>query len=342
MKTSQTEIDILSRFGANKSDIPAFTSEQEEQIKAAILIARDYAKNNPTIHFLLQLFPYLVLFSAWLFVILLLPRLIENTLVLTLVLGALHGMIGYQWVIYGMHEGAGHGLFRKRNSQIEKLFNWLAFHSCRLFMADPEFYAKAHKTHHRYLGTIEDQAQTNYVHTRRVLISLLPGAGILFPNDYRIHKGDDLSFSLVVSGLIGGARLALEISLLANYLHWSLVILAFGLIGPWIGLSLDRIRESIEHHLMPADKVWGTRELGLSFMALVIAGGPWGQPCHFTHHLAQDLNWYQQLLLHKKLKTILSSSQQDFISFRHKGIFSLLRQNIKSRISILKQVGQNA
>jgi hypothetical protein len=70
-------------------------------------------------------------------------------------------------------------------------------------------------------------------------------------------------------------------------------------------MVLDRTRESIEHCNMPADVKFGSWEMGLSPVALLIGGGPWGQPCHFSHHIAPEFSWYQQILLHIKLKEIL-------------------------------------
>lgn len=336
MKTTQAEIDILKKCQGENFTYPEFSEQQNDLLMAKIIDIRNYAKENPKLHIFMQALPYIVLSVAWLFTILILPQLLTNKVLLIAVLGSLHSFIGYQWVVYGMHEGAGHGLFRNRKSKVQRILNWLAFHSCRLFMADPEFYKKAHITHHRYVGTLQDQAQTNYVHNKRVIISLLPGAGILFPNDYRIHKGDENTASLAISGLIGALRLAGEVYLLSPYLKWYWALFALALIGPWVGLGLDRIRESIEHHLMPAHNVYGSRELGVAPMALFISGGPWGQPCHFCHHLAQDINWYQQIWLHFEVKKIMNTKQKEFYGFDGPSILSVIMRNIKSRIDIQK------
>lgn len=342
MKTSSEEIDILNKCLGKDFSYPIFTSIQESELNQRIqeirkYEIRKYAQSNPHIHTLMQALPLMVLVLVWGFLIFILPALISEKALLIALLGLLHGFIGYQWVVYGMHEGAGHGLFRNRNSKLQKFLNWLAYNSCRLLMADPEFYQKAHVTHHRYVGTIDDQAQTNYVHNYRVLISLLPGAGILFPNDYRIHKGDENTKSLAISGLVGGLRLALEIYLLSPYLEWYWSLLALAFIGPWVGLGLDRIRESVEHHLMPAHKIYGTRELGVAPMALILGGGPWGQSCHFCHHLAQDLNWYQQIWLHFEVKKVMNKEQREFYGFDGPSMFSVIINNIKSRIEIQKK-----
>lgn len=334
VKTSPEEIQILKNCQGDNFAFPEFSVSQQEELSKKLVIIRSFATQYPKTHVFLQALPYLILAVAWAAVIVGLPQLITSKALLIALLGILHGFIGYQWVVYGMHEGAGHGLFRNRNSRLQKVLNWLAYHSCRLFMADPDFYQKAHVTHHRYVGTLEDQAQTNYVDNKRVLISLLPGAGILFPNDYRIHKGDELTFSLFISSLVGGTRLAVEVYLLSPYLTWYWSLLAFALIGPWVGLALDRIRESVEHHLMPVHRIYSSRELGVGPLALILGGGPWGQSCHFCHHLAQDLNWYQQIWLHFKVKKIMDQQQREYYGFDGASIFSVILKNIKSRLEI--------
>lgn len=336
MKTTQAEINILNKCLGDDFSYPQLSKDQNDSLTEKIIGIRNYGKENPGIHILMQAFPFLFLGVVWIFLIFILPQLISNKALLVATLGVLHGFIGYQWVVYGMHEGAGHGLFRNRNSKIQKILNRLAFHSCRLLMADPEFYKKAHVTHHRYVGTLKDQAQTNYVHNSRVIISLLPGAGILFPNDYRIHKGDENTASLAISGLVGGLRLAGEIFLLTPYLEWYWSLLALALIGPWVGLGMDRVRESVEHHMMPAHNIYGSRELGVKPMALILGGGPWGQPCHFCHHLAQDINWYQQIWLHFEVKKVMNEEQMHFYGFDGPSITSVIIKNIKSRIHIQK------
>ena len=167
----------------------------------------------------------------WFCVILILPKLIEDQLTLMILVGLLHGIVGYQWVIYGMHEGAGHGLFRNKNI-FEKMLKFLSFHSCRLFFADPRYYNYAHKSHHGKLGTKDDKAQTNYVLNKRVIKSMLPGAGIIFPNDYCIHKGEKFSKSELISFNVGGLFLGLEVYLLNDFLVWWMALIALIFIGP--------------------------------------------------------------------------------------------------------------
>ena len=79
---------------------------------------------------------------------------------------------------------------------------------------------------------------------------------------------------------------------------------------PHVGFYLDRLRQYTEHNLMPLDNKDGSRSFGLGFWGMLIGGGPWGSPCHWEHHLVASLPWYQQLILHRDLKRILTPAQR--------------------------------
>jgi fatty acid desaturase len=329
LKVYPEELSILQGYQKLNPDYPQLDQAQNEELRLSLNKIRGWSRQHQTIHFWSQLLPYLVLIGAWAILLLVLPKLITNQVYYFVILFVGHGIIGYQWVIYGMHEGAGHGLFKRKKNLLYKTLNFLSYHSCRLFFADAGFYNKAHPFHHRYVGTDKDAAMTNFMMSKRVVRSMLPGAGIFFPNDYRIHKGDENSPSLALSGLVGISFLALEVYLLKDVLPIWAILLALLVLGPWIGLTLDRIRESIEHHLMPVDRLYGSRELGLSPLNLFIAGGPWGQPCHFCHHVAQDLTWYQQIWLHFELKKIMNDEQAKFYGFKDTSLIPLIIEHIK-------------
>ncbi len=290
--------------------VPEFTQKQQKALHKEILRIRQNAKGTPGLHTLLQLAPFIAIAGLWYALIFILPAHIHNKVFLFSLLFIAHGILGYQWVVYGLHEGAGHGLFLK-----SKTLRFLAFHSSRIMLADPVYYQKVHHTHHKFIGTDKDEAQTNFVLLKRIFISLLPGAGILFPNDYRIHKGDGFNSSIALSSAIGLIRIYIEYRALTPYLSALSILVILLLLSPWVGLTLDRVRESLEHHLMPQSRLYGTRELGLSPLALLICGGPWGQPCHMSHHLAPDFNWYQQLKLHHYLNSLLDIDQRRFFGF---------------------------
>lgn len=315
MKQYPQEQNYLKAY-LKDQNIPHFEKYQQELIRNKVISLKQLAKKFPWFHNLMELLPFLIIAGLWYFLIFVLPENIQNKKFLFILIFSLHGVLGYQWVIYGLHEGAGHGLFKNKKDIVHKFFRFLAFHSSRLMMADPVYYQKNHRTHHQFTGTEKDGSQTNFVLLKRIIISLLPGAGIFFPNDYRIHKGDGLSLSLLISFIIGLGRFTLEYIALKPYFTFFEIITMLFFLSPWVGLSLDRIRESLEHHLMPQSKIYGTKELGLDPLALVIAGGPWGQPCHLSHHLAPDLNWYQQIRLSLYLNSILTDIQKRFFGFQ--------------------------
>lgn len=329
MKQYPEEQQFLKQHLSTLS-VPEFTQGQQEALRKEILSLRQDAKGSTGLHTLLQLIPFLTIASLWYALIFILPAHIHNKVLLFSLLFIAHGILGYQWVVYGLHEGAGHGLFLKN-----KILRFLAFHSSRIMMADPIYYKQAHYTHHKFVGTDKDEAQTNFVLLKRIVISLLPGAGILFPNDYRIHKGEGLNGSIALSSGLGLIRIYIEYRALNTYLSPVSILVILLLLSPWVGLTLDRIRESLEHHLMPQSHLYGTRQLGLSPLALLISGGPWGQPCHMSHHLAPDFNWYQQLKLHLFLNSLLDSDQRRFFGFSTT-ISELIRGEWKKHIFLEK------
>jgi fatty acid desaturase len=328
---------ILLKGYLRNSKLPEFSENQSNTIKQEIIKLRQNANDSVYAHFLLELLPFIVLFLTWYALIFFLPSLIVNKKLLFILIITLHGSLAYQWVVYGLHEGAGHELFKGRKSFFHKTFQFLAFHSSRLLMADPVHYKLIHSSHHKHTGTEKDEAQTNFVLIKRIIKSILPGAGILFSNDYRIHKGDKVTSSLILSISVGMARFFCEYQALKIYFSTFEIVLMLLILSPWIGLTLDRIRESLEHHLMPQSRIYGTRELGLTPLALFISGGPWGQPCHLSHHLAPDLNWYQQILFHNSLKNILSNEQKDFFGF-NTTLIPLISRQIKTHLKIERTI----
>ncbi len=286
---------------------PGFTNESKNLIDDFIRELRNEKRLNPFFHHLMELLPFVFLFLFWILIFFITPNFNLSKMNLFLIIGTLHGIWGYSWVVYTLHEGAGHQLLSNTP------FRFMTFHASRILFADPEFYKNAHAQHHKNLGTIEDASFTNFIKISRFLKSLMPGAGILYPNDYKIHQSDQITKSLIISIFVGSIFLFFEIYLLKNLLSWWQSLLSLGLLGPWIGFGLDRLRESIEHWGMPADRQYGSKEFGLGFYGLLLGGGPWGQPCHFSHHLAPDLSWYQQIKLHQFLKNLNEDLPKEFL-----------------------------
>jgi len=313
MKVYKEELEIFNSI--KKSDYPRLDTAQLSKIKDIIKSIREESSKYK--HMLLQATPFIVYFILLILVL----TMVNNIIILSL----LHGALGYFFVVYALHEGAGHGLFKRNN-----LLNNLAFNSSRLFFADPNYYKKIHTKHHRYLGSEQDLAFTHFILLRRFLKSITPGAGVLFKNDFCVHTDSKLSLSLIKSILIGSCFFGLEFYILKDKMSSLSICISLLLISPWIGMTLDRLREIAEHHNMAEDRVHGSRELGLRGMMFFIVGGPAGQPFHFSHHLAPDLNWYQQIKLHNKLKTILTEDQKYTYGFKKKQTFNFYKKIILS------------
>jgi fatty acid desaturase len=186
----------------------------------------------------------------------------------------------------------------------------MANNVCRLFFADPEFYKSRHVFHHSRFGTSEDGAFTNFVLPRRFLLCLLPLAGILPFNDYKIHAGEKFTRSRIISELLSFANLlGFAAAMTVLYGFWfAAFVLVLG--GPWVAFVLDRLRETTEHNLMPTHFKNGARSFGPGFWGFLVGGGPWGQPCHLMHHLAPSLPWYMQLGMHLEVKALMTSEQR--------------------------------
>lgn len=312
MKVHATELIFHGKL--HPQCVPEFSASQEMNLKRICKRLRGFAQAKPLIHGLLQAFPFAVLAAAWGMNIFFLVPSLTSIPAKIFLFGFGHGLVGYGWVVYALHEGAGHRLF-VGPTRMQAILRGLAFHASRLKFADPVYYAEVHRTHHRHLGNERDGAFTHYVQGSRILRSLLPGAGILFPNDYKIHQAENYTRSRAMSDVVGGAWLAFEVYLLSANLPWAWALFAIVFVSTWFGMVLDRLRESIEHQWMATSPIWGSRELGLGPLAMLVGGGPWGQPCHFSHHLAPDLTWYQQLWLHRELREVLNPQQAAFIDY---------------------------
>ncbi len=173
-------------------------------------------------------------------------------------------------------------------------------------------------------------AFTHFILLRRFVKSIIPGAGVLFKNDFCIHTDSKLSLSLIKSIFVGLCFFGVEFWFLQERLNALSIFISLLILSPWVGMTLDRLREIAEHHNMAEDKIHGSRELGLKGLMFFVVGGPAGQPFHFSHHLAPDLNWYQQIKLHNNLKDILTEDQKEAYGFKKKQTFNFYSKVIKS------------
>lgn len=310
MKVYSSELENWSKFRAHEKTVP-LTTEQLRLIdqKSKFLLKQTLA--NPTLHNILGVLLILILILIDIY-----SFTIQGTIGLVL-MTLVHGFILYSLTIYTMHEGAGHKRIILGNPTLAFLVNNVS----RLYFADPAHYQLCHPSHHQQLGTKDDQAFTHMVDPTRILKSFLPGAGLFEFNDYKIHSGDIWTASKIITLIIGLSYSGVLFWVAKNHQHNGLLIFMLLIGAPWISFTLDRLRESSEHLLLKSEDIPEAREIGNTFWGYLIGGGPWGQPCHLSHHIAPALPWYQQLRLSRELKQILGPDQRKHF-FVEDGFFS--------------------
>ncbi|MCY1014543.1 fatty acid desaturase [Pyxidicoccus sp. MSG2] len=296
---------------------PSLTKAQLDDLRHKSHALQQEFRAHPVLHDTLNVLLLLGLFAADLLSLTVLPFLSPWPLstpggaaLAGVVSGAVHSFLVCGIVTFSVHEGAAHNLIILGRGPVARALRLLANNACRLFLADPVHYAEAHGTHHRSLGTPEDGSFTHFVRFRRLLGALLPLAPMLSHSDYFPWRPREHTRSRRLSVALTNSYL-LFCAVLATWLHGPVFMLvALLVVGSWLSFVLDRLRESTEHLFMPLDRANGTRELGLGFWGLLLGGGPWGQPCHLTHHLEPALPWYQQLRLHFFLRRVLTAEQR--------------------------------
>lgn len=298
-------------------DFPVLEEAQLERIRQKAREYQTWFRAHPLLHNTVSVLLLLGLFAADLLALLALPAwlpfelsTVGGAVLAGVVCGALHGFLVCSIVTFSVHEGAAHDLIIQGNGPVARVLRRLANNACRLFLADPIHYNAAHFAHHRSLGTTQDGSFTHAVRGRRLLGALLPMAPIFSYSDYFPWRPQEKTPSRRLSAVLTKVYLLLLAALAVWRFGFIFTGVALFLVGSWLSFVLDRLRESTEHLFMPLDRVNGTREFGLGFWGLLLGGGPWGQPCHLSHHLAPALPWYQQLGLHFFLRKELTERQR--------------------------------
>jgi hypothetical protein len=235
---------------------------------------------------------------------------LSTILLASLGVGALHGWLLYSLSAFSVHEGAAHQLIFPGKSRVSRWLNRVAANLCRLSSVDPRSYVASHQAHHASFGTAHDGEFLNHVQPRRFWRSLLPGAMFLNLSDFIAHRSLRYTLSYLVSLLVYGGYSALYGAVLWPRYGGLFTVLTLLVVMPHFAFYLDRLRQFTEHNLMPLENHQGARSFGLGFWGMLIGGGPWGQPCHWMHHLAPQLPWYQQLLLHRYVQRQLTPAQR--------------------------------
>jgi hypothetical protein len=226
------------------------------------------------------------------------------------VAGSAHSYLLYSISALSLHEAASHKIVFVGTGWMARRAHALAANLGRLAASEPEYYSVSHMAHHAKFGTEEDAEFLNFIIPRRYFLTLLPLAAFINFTDFISHRPATYTKSRIVSmaiataynlpyALIGYRRYGLAFTLLAMFVFL-----------PHVGFGLDRLRQFTEHNLMPLENKNGARSFGTGFWGLLIGGGPWGQPCHWEHHLVPSLPWYQQIALHRFVVKQLTPPQR--------------------------------
>jgi hypothetical protein len=224
--------------------------------------------------------------------------------------GALHSWLMYSMGVFSMHEGAAHSLIYPPHGRISGFFNFVSGNLCRLAASEPKQYAKHHMVHHSKFGTEEDAEFLNFVKPRRYWWTFMPLAFDINFSDFIVHRPLNLTRDRLKS-----APWAIGYNGVYAWYAWThfgllFTIVAYLVMLPHVGFLTDRLRQFTEHNLMPLDNKNGSRSFGMGFWGMFVGGGPWGSPCHWEHHLVPSLPWYQQLILHRYLVSLLTPTQR--------------------------------
>ena len=309
MKFHPEEYEGAKRYWEKKR----FVGLSDEERRVIVEKGKDLMKfhrRHPVAHNLINLFAFLVLFAADWWALLRLPSFIASPIVCGIVVGVLHSYIMYSLVIYTMHEGAAHKLIVLGNGVVSNFFSLIANNLGRIALAESDYYAREHLLHHAHFTTPKDGEFLNFVFPKRLYKSFIPYASIFNFCDFKTHTGMVFTPSRIFSIALFIVYHAVFVFFMARSYSWAMIIISIIVIAPNLAFWLDRLRQFTEHNLMPLDVVNGARDLGLGFWGMLIGGGPWGQPCHWTHHLVPGVPWYNQLRLHSFVKKAIAPEKR--------------------------------
>jgi fatty acid desaturase len=314
MKVYKDEIDAFEEYKSTKPwELIAISKEQYAAVidQGRSLLA--WTKNHVLLHNFLNGALLLAILLTDIGVLAFVNKFYSVAPVLSILLGVLvHGFITYSIIIFTIHEGASHDRIIITNGKISGFFAKMANNFSRLYGADPEHYTENHILHHKYFGTEKDGTFLNHIMPERFFKSLIPIISFFSFNDFKVHIGDEFTRSKMLTIFVTG----LFYSFLIFFVLKSLPLVAIAALlvpATWLSRVLDRLRESYEHNLMPDDNRLASRSMGLSFWGIVIGGGPWGQPCHYMHHIFPSLPWYGQIAMHYRVKELYSEEQREEI-----------------------------
>ena len=317
MKLHHDEL-ALSRAYTRDVSFEGLTAAQMASIEARAQELYSWYKAHPYLHNTISVLVLAFLFVLDYSVLFLLPTMFlvdggpnatARVVLTALFCGCFHSYVMYSTSIFSVHEAFTHRVLFHRIGPISRFMHVVAAHICRLAGVDPAFYARHHLTHHDHFGTEDDGELLNFVRPRRFWRSWLPLAAIY--TDFACHRPQAFTRGRTLSTV---TTLSFHVAcgyVLAQRYGLAYPLIAFVICFPHFGFYLDRLRQFTEHNLMPVESLNGSRSFGWGFWGMFLGGGPWGTPCHMEHHLVPYVPWYHQLMLHARLRSVLTPKQRE-------------------------------
>jgi Fatty acid desaturase len=322
MKIYRHEVEFAQRYTRylHSRELP-FQGLTDEQSQAIIVRGRAlyrWFKTHQQIHNLISVGVLSLLFLGDFLVLMVLPGLflgasptVAGSIALgSLITGVIRGWLLYSMGIYTLHEGAAHKLIFRGSGPVTRLLGTIASNLCRIIGADPVSYTADHHSHHGHFGTEKDAELVNFILPRRYWLTLIPFAMLVNFSDFVVHRPLSYTQSRALSTLVALVYHGTYCWLVTQRFGLSFALPAVALISLHVAFLLDRVRHFSEHNLMPIEARDGARSFGPGLWGLVIGGGPWGQPCHWMHHLIPSIPWYQQIILHHEVAKLLTPQQR--------------------------------
>jgi len=307
----------LARAYTNVLQFEGLTEQQMSCIMERGRALHKWFRAHPNTHNLINVMVLLFLGAADFLTLIRLPQVLLSAppsrrlvwVLAAVLVGSLHSWLIYSLGIFSLHEAAAHKIVFLERGPLSRAGNFIVRNLCRLAGGEPEFYAAHHMNHHAKFGTPDDDEFLNFVLPRRYWLTFLPFAAVLNFSDFVVHRPRAFTKGRLISVVVAGSYHGIYGYIMYHRFGLLFTITVLALL-PHVGFYLDRIRQFTEHNLMPLDNKNGSRSFGVGFWGLLVGGGPWGSPCHWEHHLVASIPWYQQLVLHQYVKTILTSQQR--------------------------------
>ena len=305
--------DELAAAQAYEQAHPDFAGLTVAQAKLILDRGRSlykWMKAHPAVHNAINAAVLVFLFAADWFALVRLPGLMGSGVTAAVFAGALHSYLLYSLSVYSMHEGAAHGIIFLGQGRLAQAAGWLSGQLGRVADTEPEQYRVCHRTHHAKFGTHDDAEFTSFVRAARFWRTLLPFGAFWNHSDFVVHRPVEFTRSRRISTLIFAAYQLPYAAFVLHQYGWLSTLILFALVAPHFGFYLDRLRQFTEHNHLPLNHHDGSRNFGVGFWGLLVGGGPWGSPCHLSHHLVASIPWYQQIALHFYIKRLLTPAQR--------------------------------